>query len=416
MSGRSHGIQRGLTSVELLIAIIGITFLVVVGTVAVRQGTAPETLMAAIAGLLFDAGALVVVLGWAAYLRHRASLTRGWFISRLMLATERGVSLIGALEVMEKDARGLPRLIAERCRFALLDGARLSDGLERFRRQFSPLHLSVIQIGEETGKLPQALRALRRHHEALSKARHRLILNLLYPTFVTFFLVCVLSFMSAYIWPQLSEIEAEYGDFGWLPYIRGLIPPTGVLARGMLLGLSVVLIALAIGYRSTGSGLMTEAWDVVKWHLPFFRQYEMRTGLALFSSTVAEMLRVGVPLHQAVETASLIRVNRCLQKRLRASAARLREGKTASGAFSSEFGYPPTFSWAVSVGERSGELASSLSKVGSSLSRRLELSLNRAIEFAFPVSMILLGAGAGLFALSVMSFLRGLMDALESAI
>jgi MSHA biogenesis protein MshG len=401
-----------IVAIALLIAVL------LFAALALLHDIPPQLLLGLVMGLVLGLGPVALLFGWAAYFRYRASLTRGWFVSRLLLATDRGVSLVGALEVMEKDASGLPRVIAHRCRAALLHGERLSSALARFSRHFPPLHLSMIAIGEETGRLPQALRAVRRHHETLSKARGRLILHLLYPAYVGSFLVFVMSFMNIYISPQFFEIQEEFSELGPLgaPSLQNLLPLSQMLAGITISVLSATLIALVVGYRKLPSEFLTQAGDTVKWYLPFFRQYELRTGLALFSNTVAELLRVGVPLHRACETASLIRVNRCLQRRLINSAGLLKEGDTASEAFSEERGYPPTFSWAVSVGERSGDLASSLSKVGSSLSRRLELSLNRAIEFVFPVSMIVLGAAAALFAFSVQSFLRNLMDMLESTI
>ncbi len=413
--------STGVRAPFLFALVTAVVFVGVVLSITYFLGVSYEDILSTVAGcaafLAFYVAPLVaVVFGWAGYYRYRASQLRGWFISRLLMAVERGVPLIGALDAIERDSDGLAQRVASSCRKELLSGGSLSVALGRFHRVFSPLHISVIAIGEKTGRLAEALRAVRRHHESLSKARNRLITHLLYPAWVALHLAVFATLVGKFLYPLLSDIA---NDFSGELYAAPLTAHhlflyamwIGCFA-GIVLWLAIVI--LAMGYRPLRP--LRRVGDAVRWRLPFFHQYELRTGLSLFANTVAELLRVGLPLHRASEIASELGLNHHLRRRLRASADLLKEGVTASEAFSEKFGYPATFSWAVSVGERSGNLASSLSKAGSVLSRRLEVAMNRAIEFVLPVAILILGAIAALFALSTYGTLRGLMDALDKTI
>jgi type IV pilus assembly protein PilC len=97
------------------------------------------------------------------------------------------------------------------------NGALLS---EAFRRQgvFPPVYISSILAGEKSGSLPEVLERYIGYQKLALAVRKKLLVSLIYPSFLVFLVCCLVVFLVTYVVPNFAQLyetmQAELPRFG----------------------------------------------------------------------------------------------------------------------------------------------------------------------------------------------------------
>ncbi len=131
---------------------------------------------------------------------------------RLSQTLEMGLPIVTALEENSKmlPSKNLKQTLSE-VRLGIEGGHTLHETVSRFPLVFSKLDLSIIQIGEQAGLMPQCLKDLAGFHEWKEDIRSTIKKAAIYPCFVLVALTAVIGVWVAYVLPQMTILLKEMG-------------------------------------------------------------------------------------------------------------------------------------------------------------------------------------------------------------
>ena len=238
------------------------------------------------------------------------------FCRQLYSLTKAGVPLLRAMKGLSQNSANKQLQAAlEDVTQELTNGRSLSASMQLFPKVFSPLFVSLIHVGENTGRLDQALLQLANYYEQEVETRKRIKTAMRYPTFVICFIVIALFILNVKVIPQFSSMFSRFGVDLPLP-TRILITTSEFFVNYWVMMVAGIVAAL-FGFRawlSTANG--REKWDKFRLRMPVVGELINRAQLSRFSRTFALMLKAGVPLNQSLALSAEALGNKFLENRL----------------------------------------------------------------------------------------------------
>ncbi|MGE5531299.1 MAG: type II secretion system F family protein, partial [Bacteroidota bacterium] len=213
-----------------------------------------------------------------------------------------GVPLPNALLLLSRDMPGP----VSRPLIALLhdveQGESLSEAMARQPHVFRPMLAAAVRAGEEAGDPASALRALSAQQHELENLVSKVALPLAYPLTILTWFATIILFIVTFITPKFLELYRDLGmtnDKFPLPTV--LLMAATRLAPWAFFLFIVPLLALAAVYTARRSALRGN-FDIqlFRMRVPVFGNLDILTGIARLSSSLALLLRQGVPTPQAL--------------------------------------------------------------------------------------------------------------------
>jgi type II secretory pathway component PulF len=127
-------------------------------------------------------------------------------------------------------------------------------------------------------------------------------------------------------------------------------------------------------------------------HAPVFGSLHRRAVIARFTRTLAILLRSGLPLVTALETAKLSTGNRVIEDLVEGAARRVGEGADFASTLRTAKGFPPIVVQLVRAGEQGGELETMLEKAAEIYEQEVESRIASLTSMMEPAIIIVMGA------------------------
>lgn len=324
------------------------------------------------------------------------------FTKLLATALNSGLMLVEALELVQQqvEEENLKSIIISIVN-DLKTGKKFSSALSKFPDVFSPLYISMIQAGEESGRLSEILNQLSQYLEKSFSLRSRVISALVYPTVVLLVALGVLFLFLTYIVPRFSSLFEAYG--GNLPGLT-----VAVINIGNFLKQNFLLIIFIIS-------LLTIAFLVAYRHSIELRKYIQRLLVSIpiigklikvdmisrFSKTMAILLDSGVVLIDAISLASSVTGNYDFVGGMQEVIEGLRVGRKLTELLTAVNLFPPMVLQMVKVGEETGTLKEMFEKISEYYESELENSINVVMSLLSPVLVVIVGIIIGFLVISL---------------
>lgn len=313
-----------------------------------------------------------------------------------------GVPMVEALSDLGStiDDPGFRNVVAEILE-AIEGGRTFSEALSGFPGVFGSVYISMIRVGEESGRLPHVLKdlagMLRWQDEMIAYAKRVMV----YPMIVLAVVGSVIMFLMIYLVPKLTSFLHTMG--GTLPFhTRALIASSNfVVAWWWLLGLIAVATPVAMRYFAHNSPRFRYRWDAFKLNIWLFGDLAYKIRLARFSNYFALMYTSGITVLEALRLSRQLMDNAVLERGIERVQAHIGEGGTISEAFAAAGLFPPLVVRMMRVGETSGALDDALQNVSYFYSREVSEAVERLQPAIQPVLTVVLGALVAWIMLSV---------------
>ncbi|HRT04672.1 MAG TPA: type II secretion system F family protein [Kiritimatiellia bacterium] len=162
---------------------------------------------------------------------------RTMFYRELAALLGSGVALVPALDViLQAPELDQARTLLAAVRDAVREGQSLRAALAAASAQVTPFEQAVVEVGERTGGMAEALARLATFLEEQEKLREKLATALLYPAVVVSLAVVIGGLVLAFMLPLVGRMFAEaHLDLPWLTRV--------LLAGGRAAGLTLLLLA-----------------------------------------------------------------------------------------------------------------------------------------------------------------------------
>ena len=269
------------------------------------------------------------------------------------------------------------------------NGAMLSDA---FANQgiFPPIYVTSIMAGEKSGALGEVLERYISYQRLALAVRKKILLSLLYPTVLIFLVLCLIVFLVTYVVPNFAQLYISMQAS--LPAMTQILIAVGTTARGYILVLFVALVASIIGFRfwsRTDKG--SEYVDRLKLRTPVFGEVWIKYQVAQFSRVLSTLLVGGIPLLQALETASESLGTLLLKRTLEQARRSVREGQALSASLEATKIFPSLSIDMIEVGESTGALPKMLNSVAEFYEDDVNTRMTASLALIEPAIMIFMG-------------------------
>ncbi|ELX4208587.1 type II secretion system F family protein [Vibrio vulnificus] len=335
------------------------------------------------------------------------------FCRQLYSLTKAGVPLLRSMRGLVQNCENkqlkaaLEEVVAE-----LTKGRSLSASMQLHSKVFSPLFVSMIHVGENTGRLDQALLQLANYYEQELETRKRIKTAMRYPTFVISFIVVAMFILNVKVIPQFASMFSRFGVDLPLP-TRILIGMSEFFVNYWML-LAGFIVGLIFGFKAwvaTADG--RERWD--KWRLkfPVVGGVVNRAQLSRFSRTFALMLKAGVPLNQSLALSAEAMGNRYLELKILKMKADIEAGSQVSVTAINSGIFTPLVIQMISVGEETGRIDELLMEVADFYDREVDYDLKTLTARIEPILLVIVAGMVLVLALGIFLPMWGMLDVIK---
>lgn len=335
------------------------------------------------------------------------------FCRQLYSLTKAGVPLLRSMKGLSQNSANKQLQEAlEDVTQELTNGRSLSGSMQMFPKVFSPLFVSMIHVGENTGRLDQALLQLAGYYEQEVETRKRIKTAMRYPTFVISFIVVALFILNVKVIPQFSSMFARFGVDLPLP-TRILITTSEFFVNYWVMMVAAIVAGL-FGFRAwinTAAG--REKWDKFRLRMPVVGELINRAQLSRFSRTFALMLKAGVPLNQSLALSAEALGNKYLENRLMEMKASIEAGGTISSTAINSGVFTPLVIQMISVGEETGRIDELLLEVSDFYDREVDYDLKTLTARIEPILLVIVAGMVLILALGIFLPMWGMLDAIK---
>lgn len=325
-----------------------------------------------------------------------------------------GLSLYRALSVLKKQTKNYKlSSILTSLSDDINSGGTFSFALSKFPDIFSKLFVSMTKAGEESGNLVGALSDIGLNLEKSSSLTKKIKGALIYPGVILSAMVVIGVLMFAFVVPTLASTFKELGVV--LPLSTRILIFFGNFFSHNLILTFVIIIGIAFGLFSLfRAKFMAKYIDFIVVRIPIVGNLAKELNTARTARTMSSLLLAGVSITRAVEITEDVVQNIYYKKVLNDAKIAIEKGAPFSEMFevNSQL-YPVMMSEMIQVGEETGKLSDMLLEIALFYETEIENKTKNLSTIIEPLLMIVIGAGVGFFAISMISPLYSILGSIN---
>jgi MSHA biogenesis protein MshG len=340
-------------------------------------------------------------------LRSRLLIGRPTLVDLILFARQMhtlmraGVPIIRAMTGLADTARNAVLAQVLRDVVTSLEAGRdLAGSLSQHPEIFTPLFISIVQVGENSGRLDESFLQLSEYLELEKTTRDSIKSALRYPTIVIVAIAAAIAIINLKVIPVFAKVFA--GFHAELPMATRVLIATSnftVHYWYYMVGIVVMIVLSVRSYIKTDAGRYR--WGRAKLRLPIVGSIILRATLARYARSFAMSTRSGVPLIQALTVVAKAVDNDFVADRILMMRNGIERGDTLTRTAAASGLFTPLVLQMLSVGEETGAVDEMLSEVAGFYEREVAYDLKSLSEKIEPIMLLAVGALVLMLALGV---------------
>jgi type IV pilus assembly protein PilC len=335
------------------------------------------------------------------------------FTRQLSSMLSSGLTLFKSLEILKEQIEN--EQMAEVVTTVINDvqeGKTLSQALEKHNHVFSPIYISIIRAGEQSGLLDKVLNRLADNLEKQAKLKSTVKGALMYPVIVIILMALVMAIMMIFVIPQLTVLYTNLNVELPLPTKIVVALSNFMIAAWPLIILGGVVVV--IGFRKwskTKDGRLIIDTTLLK--LPVFGKLITQTILAEFSRTFGLLVGTGTLVVEALTETADTTGNVLYKTAIVDVSKQVEKGVTVGDAMAYYPLFPPLLIQLVRIGEQTGKIDDTLVKASEYFEREVDQTVKTLTTAMEPFIMIVLGVGVAFLIVSVITPIYSLISSIQ---
>ncbi|MBI2062091.1 MAG: type II secretion system F family protein [Candidatus Yanofskybacteria bacterium] len=285
---------------------------------------------------------------------------------------------------------------------AVEGGSSLSSALADHPKPFSSFYVKLVQSGEISGKLHEALLYLADHLEKSQEINSKIEGALAYPAFVVFALIVVTGIMVVYVLPQLLAIFKDVGASDLPLTTQVLIWVTEFINKYLYYLAVLIFGSIFLGWRYVETVEGKAVFDNIKVNMPALGTVVRNLYLARISESLSTLIKSGIPILDAIHITSDLVGNVNYQKILLDSEEGVRGGGSISDVFDRHKEIPPLMSSMISIGEKTGKLDFMLEHISKFYKSESDNTINNISTLIEPILVFVLGVAVAILVSAIL--------------
>jgi MSHA biogenesis protein MshG len=294
----------------------------------------------------------------------------------------------------------------------LEQGRELSSALAIHNKVFSRLTISMVKVGEGSGRLEDAFYQLAIYFEKEQETRKRIKAAMRYPTFVILALLVAMIILNIFVIPTFASMFEKFD--AELPLMTQILIGTSNFFVNYWWLLALMLVGGVVAWRrylNTSAGRFK--WDHHKLKIPFVGDILKRTLLGRYSQSLAMVLRSGVPMTTGLSLTAHAVDNSYMEKAIITMRQDIEKGDSLLRASRSSELFSQLVLQMVAVGEETGRVDELLQEAADFYEREVDYDLRSLTAKIEPILTVFVAIMVLILALGIFMPMWNMMSAIK---
>ena len=294
----------------------------------------------------------------------------------------------------------------------LEQGRSLSVVMSKYEKVFTRLTISVVVVGENTGKLDDVFLQLALYFEREQETRKRIKSALRYPSFVVIALVIAMFILNIFVVPVFTQMFERFDTE--LPLMtRILIGTSDFFVNYWWLLLLIIIGGVFSTKQYVNSTNGRLKWDKFKLKLPVVGSIIERSLLSRYSRSFSMILRAGVPLTAGLSLTADAMDNAYMQMRIKEMRQGIEKGESLLRVSKNSELFSTIVLQMVAVGEETGRLETLLEESAGYYEREVDFDLKSLTAKIEPILIGFVAIMVLILALGIFTPMWNMMSAVK---
>lgn len=323
------------------------------------------------------------------------------FSRQLYTLLKSGVPIMRGLAGLQESTtnKTFARVLKE-LRDALDAGRELSAAMRRHPDVFSPFYVSMVRVGEMTGRLEEVFFRMFNYLEFDREMRQRVKSAMRYPMFVVITMVIAMGVINVFVIPAFTKVFASFK--AELPLMTKILIGTSNFTMQFWPLIVSVIISGIIGFNLyTSSPKGKYRWDKLKLKIPLAGKIILKATLARFARSFALSSKSGVPIVQGLTVVAKTVDNSYISSRVEQMRDGVERGESILRTAITANVFTPVVLQMVAVGEETGELDTLMDEIAEMYEREVDYELKTLSAQIEPILIVFLAVMVLILALGV---------------
>lgn len=336
-----------------------------------------------------------------------------FFTRQLSSMLASGLTLMQALGILKNQVQNVAMEdMLDDMISSIQEGQSFSLAIAKYPLVFSPIYISLIRAGETSGLLDKVLLRLADNLEKEQKLRGIIKGALAYPIIVIILMIVVISVLMIFVIPQLTTLYTSL-NFP-LPLSTKIVVGISMIVSNFW----YVLLLIAGGiyyyfhrwYRTDTGKLLIDSWTL---KLPIFGKLITQATMADFTRTFGLLVGTGTLVVESLNRSAETVGNIIYKRAVLGVSKKVEKGVTIGDSLASGLVFPSIVVEMVKIGEQTGKLDESLTKVSEYYEREVEQTVKILTTALEPMVIVVLAICVGFLIISIITPIYGLITSIQ---
>ena len=323
-------------------------------------------------------------------------------IRQLAVMTNAGISIYDSLsDIASSTEDDALKTVFSKLADDINSGRSLSAAMENFRYEVGNLTIAMISLGEKTGNLDEALYTLANMLEEIRANFIKFKKAMAYPRNVMIAMAVAFTVLISYVVPEFKKIFEELK--AELPLPTQILLTLENLFNNYGLYVLAILIAsfLIFRYMVNNSKEFRYGWHEVLLKTYLIKNIIKFSTLNRFTLVFSELIRAGIPIVEALDTAIEMIDNLPLKVKLLSVRGTVEKGGTLHKGLKDTTLFENMILQMVNAGEDSGTLDAMIKKVAEYYKMKFDAIIDGLSEAIEPIMLFIMASMIILLALGI---------------
>lgn len=311
------------------------------------------------------------------------------------------IQIVEALSALvdQADNQKLKIILAE-VKQKVNEGSSLANALADYPKVFNNVFINMVDAGESSGTLDVVLLRLADFTEAQVKLKNKIKGAMMYPIIMAFVGSVMMGIIFAFVIPKITKIFVTMKKE--LPLQTQVCIWISNFVRNYWWGIIIGMFLFWIIFNKYITSKKGEPiWHKVLLKMPIVGELSVMINVGRFCSTLATLLKSGVPILIALKIVRNLIGNVHMQSAVESSRVSIAEGGSLAAPLASSGHFPSVVTHMLKLGERSGELEPMLEIIAENYEDQVNTKLAGLTTILEPIMIVALGLAVGFIVFSV---------------
>ena len=280
-------------------------------------------------------------------------------------------------------------------------GSSLSKSMENFKLELGNLTIAMVKLGEKTGNLDESLNSLAGMLEEIRANVIKFKKAMAYPRNVMIAMAIAFTVLISYVVPQFKSIFEQLNAELPLPTIILLKLEYIFNYYGPYVLVSLALVFVILKYAIDNYRHIRYGWHKILLKTYLIKNIIKYSTLNRFTLVLSELIRAGIPIAEALDTAVDMIDNLPLKEKLSSVRTAVEKGQQLNEGLRDTGLFENMIFQMVKAGEDGGALDKMMQKVAEYYKMKFDAIIDGLSEAIEPIMLIIIAAMVLLLALGI---------------